>query len=313
MHTSAFLTAALAASAVAFPFENVFKREYVTELAYVTVTQFVTAGSGPASSTEAAAAPATPAASSVALRYGRPRRSSSSTVVVAASTLRPVAASSIRPAASQAPASSSQAARVSTPAAAPPSSTQAAAPTVSAASSNLGGYAGSVVNHHNMHRANHSSPDLVWDQNLANIATEHANTCIYKHNVTIGGGGYGQNIAAGAPADNITSVITELFYNNEMMNFEPFYGQATPSDMSDATFDGFGHFTQIVWKGTTKVGCATVDCHGKGNGPQGLGNVNGNVPPYFTVCNYGAPGNYLGEFNKNVQRPIGKSVAHWNS
>ena len=29
------------------------------------------------------------------------------------------------------------------------------------------------------------------------------------------GGGYGQNIAAGVKADNVSAVITELFYNGE--------------------------------------------------------------------------------------------------
>lgn len=107
------------------------------------------------------------------------------------------------------------------------------------------------------------------------------------------GGGYGQNIAAGAPADNISSIITDHFYNDEAGWFEPFYGEDTPSDMSDATFDKFGHFTQIVWKGTKKVGCATLDCTGKGKGPKGLDHVAANVPPFFTVCNYGPPGEHL--------------------
>jgi hypothetical protein len=39
--------------------------------------------------------------------------------------------------------------------------------------------------------------------------------------------------------------------------------------------------TQIVWKETTSVGCATVDCSA-----SGLANTGGNVAPYFTVCNY---------------------------
>jgi hypothetical protein len=108
---------------------------------------------------------------------------------------------------------------------------------------------------------------------------------------TTDGGGYGQNIAAGCPANNVTSIITELFYNNEAPNFVSLYGQSTPLNINDETaFDGWGHFTQIVWKATTLVGCATVDCTGKGNGPNGLGNVGSNVAPIFTVCNYKSAG-----------------------
>lgn len=99
------------------------------------------------------------------------------------------------------------------------------------------------------------------------------------------GGGYGQNIAAGCPASNVSSVITELFYNNEAPNFASLYGQKTPSNINDeSAFDGWGHFTQIVWKGTTSVGCATVHCSG------GLANTGGSVSPDFTVCNYKNPG-----------------------
>jgi hypothetical protein len=153
------------------------------------------------------------------------------------------------------------------------------------------------------------------------------------------GGGYGQNIAAGCPASNISSVITELFYNNEAGNFASMYGQATPANINDeSAFDGWGHFTQIVWAGTTKVGCATVHCSG------GLANTGGSVSPDFTVCNYKSPGekdytdeakefppspmlfdiaqtlslhcyigNYLGEFNKNVNQPLGHPSIGWNS
>lgn len=99
------------------------------------------------------------------------------------------------------------------------------------------------------------------------------------------GGGYGQNIAAGVKADNVSAVITELFYNGEVGLYEGQYGKESP-DMSN--FHEWGHFTQIVWKGTTEVGCATVDCSS-----SGLANTGGNVPPYFTVCNYKSPGKHF--------------------
>jgi len=196
-------------------------------------------------------------------------------------------------------------------------STTAAAPapatTGSYDSPNGDVYAQRVIDHHNVHRANNSACDVTWDGNLASIALEIANSCNYAHNVQAGGGGYGQNIAAGAPEDNITSVITDLFYNGEINNFAGLYGQATPDNINDdAAFDGYGHYTQIVWQGTTAVGCATVDCTGQGNGPNGLGNVASDVPPFFTVCNYSPPGNYLGEFAANVAEPLGNPTVNWD-
>ncbi|CAD0113277.1 unnamed protein product [Aureobasidium uvarum] len=138
-----------------------------------------------------------------------------------------------------------------------------------------------VLVSHNVHRANHSASNIVWDNALASTAAKIASTCVYAHNTTTDGGGYGQNIAAGLAADNITAVITELFYNGEVGYFKNLYGQAQP-DMSN--FGSWGHFSQIVWKGTSKVGCATQYC------PKGLANVGPYTPPYFTVCNYGPPG-----------------------
>ncbi|KAJ6759314.1 hypothetical protein OIU74_025899 [Salix koriyanagi] len=42
-----------------------------------------------------------------------------------------------------------------------------------------------------------------------------------------------------------------------------------------------GHYTQIVWRETKRIGCARVDCFG-GRG-------------VFMTCNYDPPGNYIGE------------------
>lgn len=118
------------------------------------------------------------------------------------------------------------------------------------------------------------------------------------------GGGYGQNLAAGLDASptGIGESISELWYNNEMGYFDPYYGQPQPAGSNFGNvFESFGHFTQVVWKGTSSVGCYTYDCSS-----QGLANVGGNVPPYLTVCNYGPPGNYMNEFDTNVARPLGQ-------
>jgi pathogenesis-related protein 1 len=40
-----------------------------------------------------------------------------------------------------------------------------------------------------------------------------------------------------------------------------------------------GHYTQIVWRDTTSVGCAAQSC------PQGE----------IWVCDYSPPGNYVGQ------------------
>jgi hypothetical protein len=143
-------------------------------------------------------------------------------------------------------------------------------------------YSGLVVYQHNLHRANHSSPDLAWSDDLAASAQIVASSCNYAHNVDVNGGGYGQNIAAGVQPANIATIITDMFYNGEVGYFADQYGKKNP-DMDD--FEKWGHFSQIVWAGTTHVGCATQDCSA-----SGLSNTGGGVAPYFTVCNYKTPG-----------------------
>merc|ERR1711939_386921 len=161
-------------------------------------------------------------------------------------------------------------------------------------------YADRVLLAHNVHRANHSAADLTYSNELAAVAQEIASSCVYAHDTTVesttGNGVYGQNIAAGLTADEVTDVITNLWYNNEVNAYAPYYGQANPG----GNFNDYGHFTQIVWQGTTVVGCATQDCSA-----GGLANVGPNVPPYFTVCNYYEAGNYGGEYADNIDAPLG--------
>ncbi|THX60612.1 PR-1-like protein [Aureobasidium pullulans] len=177
-------------------------------------------------------------------------------------------------------------------------STTAAAPAGKATT-----YQQRVVDHHNVHRANHSAPALTWDTDLANTAAKIAATCVYAHSMDVNGGGYGQNIAAGVEANNVSAVITELFYNGEVGYFNNLYGQANP-DMTN--FEKWGHFSQLVWKGTTKVGCATQYCSG------GLANIGQYVSPHFTVCNYGSPGNYAGEYAQNIGASLNKPTQNWS-
>jgi hypothetical protein len=53
---------------------------------------------------------------------------------------------------------------------------------------------------------------------------------------------------------------------------------------------GTGHFTQVVWKGTSEIGCAKVPHR--------------TIPgTYVWVCNYNFPGNIQGEYAQNVIDP----------
>lgn len=107
--------------------------------------------------------------------------------------------------------------------------------------------------------------------------------------------GYGQNLGAGTDADGFPAQISGGMYNDEVGYYDNFYGMAQPPDISTGTY---GHFTQIVWKGTKQVGCATFKC-------DSLAGVGGGVPPFNSVCNYSPPGNYQDQYAGNVGRPLG--------
>jgi Cysteine-rich secretory protein family len=80
-------------------------------------------------------------------------------------------------------------------------------------------------------------------------------------------------------------MITNGMYNDEAPFYEGLYGQDDP-DMSN--FKAWGHFSQIAWRSTKEIGCATVEC--------GTLQKAGGTRPFFTVCNYAPPGNFGGEY-----------------
>jgi hypothetical protein len=61
-----------------------------------------------------------------------------------------------------------------------------------------------------------------------------------------------------------------------------------------------GHFTQVVWNGSTRIGCARAQCplSTLKQDPSLLGDV------YFYVCRYAQRGNTDGEYAQNVKAQV---------
>lgn len=132
---------------------------------------------------------------------------------------------------------------------------------------------------HNTLRSKHHAPAMQWDENLARYAARHAAQCEFRHS----DGRYGENIAAGF---STTAEAIQAWYNEKNV-----YSYEHPG-FSKKT----GHFTQMVWKSSTKLGCAKAVCNG----------ANG-TPGEFLVCEYSPAGNIVnaGYFARNV---VGDSV-----
>lgn len=186
-------------------------------------------------------------------------------------------------------------------------STSAKATSTTAAAAEPTDYSSTAIYHHNIHRSNHSAPAASWDSELASYAATVASSCVYGHDLTPGGGGYGQNIAmagstsASASDDSSTFVAqatTDMWYNGEVWQFpSDGYGQSTP-DMTN--FESWGHFSQVVWAASTSVGCASQFC--------AAGTMNAEMGAWFTVCNYRSTGNVGGSYGENVLPSLGEAT-----
>ncbi|GAA5925451.1 hypothetical protein JCM1841_004860 [Sporobolomyces salmonicolor] len=166
--------------------------------------------------------------------------------------------------------------------------------TSKSASSNafLSALAKSALSAHNDLRAKHNATALTWSTELAVAAQTWANKCDFKH----GGGvalGSGENIAAYKNAAGNVTYAVDLWA-----------AEASGYDYADPGYaDATGHFTQMVWKATTQLGCAQAHCTPL-TAPTWTWDAG-----YFFVCEYLEAGNLVGTtaaqtadyFSANVQ------------
>ena len=129
---------------------------------------------------------------------------------------------------------------------------------------------------HNRYRAEVGIPPLQWSDDLANQAYgwayQLASTGSFEHSNTQG---QGENLWMGPTSFSYTQMVDD--WGSERQYFA---GGVFPDVSTTGNWLDVGHYTQLVWRDTSLVGCAFVD------GP------NGNR--YF-VCRYVSPGNFIGQ------------------
>lgn len=178
------------------------------------------------------------------------------------------------------------------------SSTPPPAATPPSSNTGLDAFSTEILNAHNKARSLRGANPLVWDATLTNAAKTWAQKCVWKHGGNEGiAGGAGQNLAAGASSGATASqsgqTVVDMWVAEEK-DYDPnnpVFGMNT------------GHFTQVVWKSSTKLGCFQQSCPAAtfvgSDGKPVFPTMRSAV---FTVCNYGPPGNYQGRFKDNVQK-----------
>ena len=120
---------------------------------------------------------------------------------------------------------------------------------------------------------------LTWSSEAAAVAQAWADRCVYQHNA--GRGDRGENIAASAPANRWTLADAASAWAGEAQDYDYSSNGCAPGKQC-------GHYTQMVWRDTQRVGCARRTC--QANSPFGA-----QFPSWdFWVCDYEPPGNFVG-------------------
>ncbi|KAJ0105446.1 hypothetical protein Patl1_19651 [Pistacia atlantica] len=129
------------------------------------------------------------------------------------------------------------------------------------------------VNAHNSARAAVGVGPVTWDNTVAAFAQNYANQrigdCALVHSG--GGGKYGENLAWSSAHLSGTDAVK--MWVDEKADYD--YNSNTC-----AAGKVCGHYTQVVWHDSVRIGCAKVRCNNGGT---------------FIGCNYAPPGNYVGQ------------------
>jgi uncharacterized protein YkwD len=160
-----------------------------------------------------------------------------------------------------------------------------AIPTAVHGASGIDKFRQAIVRSHNQLRARHGAPPLTLDDALNAYAQNWAHQLAASRTFRHSAGNYGENLYYASSSSDIDAAAVaggaiDSWYN-ESKRYR--YG----SGFSAAT----GHFTQLVWKGSVRLGC-------------GMARVaDGSMNSVYIVCSYDPPGNVTGEFRQNVLPP----------
>ncbi|XP_028849896.1 GLIPR1-like protein 1 [Denticeps clupeoides] len=138
-----------------------------------------------------------------------------------------------------------------------------------------------IVDQHNVFRSQVDPTatymrKMKWDENLKVVAEQYAAKCVWDHNPDLED--TGENLYATNGAFDPTKAITEWYNEHKFYDYD--YNNCTDGEMC-------GHYTQVVWADTYRVGCATYLCEKL----QGLAVEKSTL----FVCNYYPAGNFIGE------------------
>jgi uncharacterized protein YkwD len=137
---------------------------------------------------------------------------------------------------------------------------------------NLNAFHSECLQTHNSKRKQEGKSEFGWDPALVASAQKHANFIATLNKLQHSGDkSFGENLFMGDTSFfSSCKLVSDSWYNEKNL----YQGQPIPL----GNFHGYGHYTQMMWKSSTKLGCAFA---------TGFGQT-------FTVCHYSPPGNVMG-------------------
>lgn len=133
-----------------------------------------------------------------------------------------------------------------------------------------------ILNAHNRYRTPLGIPPLKWSDNLAKGAKVWADRLAGERRMYHSSGtGEGENLWMGTSGYYQLTRMVEAWGEEKRYYRDGIF----PKVSTTGNWSDVGHYTQVIWRNTTEVGCAKSS--GGGND--------------FFVCRYSPPGNYIGQ------------------
>ncbi|KAM7258679.1 hypothetical protein ACFE04_014420 [Oxalis oulophora] len=126
------------------------------------------------------------------------------------------------------------------------------------------------LNVHNTARSQVGVGGMQWSTSLANYAQNYISKLKGSCKMVHSGGPYGENLAWGSYDMSGKEAVNLWVAEKPKYNY----------NLNKCIGGECGHYTQVVWRNSIRLGCAKVACNNGGT---------------IISCNYDPPGNYVNE------------------